>query len=440
MRTSSIIPVWNGREYLPACLDAILAQVSPEDEVIVVDNGSTDGSVALVRERYPQVRLIENGRNLGFAGGCNVGLRAAQGDVLFILNQDVVLRNGWLTVMCEALAERTVGVAGCKLLYPDGTIQHAGGVIRWPQAMPDHWGHDEPDDGRWDEPRDVDYVTGAAWGFRRDTLEQVGELDEGFWPGYFEEVDYCFRTREMGQRVVYIPAAVAIHAESTTLGKGSRAYLRAFHRGRLRFVLKRLSAEGFLLDFAPAERAWLSRVPVWNRLVLAQVYRSALLMMPGIYAAREERSQPAFDSFQEVTEALVGLGAGAWQRSGGELGGEPLSEELIADLEARQTIREQPFRSDKPIVGPLIAWFRTVWNSVSARWYVLPLMQQQNEFNEAVVSHLREMDERLIELDRDQTALTRNVAELSYQLVRLNRQLGSIEALLQSRAMDSGED
>ena len=118
-----------------------------------------------------------------------------------------------------------------------------------------------------------------------------------------------------------------------------------------------------------------------------------------------------------------------------------MNENLIAELEARRTIHEPPFRSDKPIIGPLIAWFRAAWNSVSTRWYVLPMLRQQNEFNVLLVSCLHKMeerlgetDERLIDLDQDQTSLTRNVAELTYQLVRMNRLLAAIETQLNSRS------
>jgi GT2 family glycosyltransferase len=309
-RASIIVVSWNGEAHVEDCLDAVVAQAGADDEIAVVDNASTDGTVALVRERYPRVRLIENERNLGFAGGCNVGLRVARGERVFILNQDVVLREGWLDTMCRALSDPLVGIVGCKLFYPDGrTVQHAGGIIRWPRATPDHWGHGEEDDGRWDKPMDVDYVTGAAWGFRRDMPEQIREMDEGFWPGYYEEVDYCFRAREAGLRIVYVSAAEAIHAESTSLGKGSDAYLRAFQQGRLRFVLKHLSAERFLHDFVPAERAWLAEKLTWSeRLMMERVYRQALLMVPAIYAARDEYSQSAFDMVLKVTGALADLG------------------------------------------------------------------------------------------------------------------------------------
>lgn len=315
-RASIIVVSWNGEAHLGGCLDAVIAQARVGDEIIVVDNASTDGTVALVRERYPRVLLIENDRNLGFAGGCNVALRQARGDVFFVLDQDVVLREGWLDAMDEALADQTIGVAGCKLVYSDEqTIQHAGGMIDWPRAIPDHRGYRKVDDGRWDESSDVDYVTGAAWGFRRDMLERVGELDEGFWPGYYEEVDYCFRIREAGLRVVYVPKAQAIHAESASFVRGSDAYLKAFHRGRLRFVLKYLSMERFLEDFFPAERLWLSEgLTSDQRAAMGQAYRTALLMSPAIYAQKCKEDSWAFDSFQAVLGALECLYAEVWKR------------------------------------------------------------------------------------------------------------------------------
>jgi GT2 family glycosyltransferase len=317
-RASIIVVSWNGEAHIEDCLDAVMTQTGLDDEIIVVDNASTDGTVALVRERYPHVQLVENERNLGFAGGCNVGLRVAVGERLFILNQDVALLDGWLDTMCQALSDSRVGIAGCKLFYPDHrTVQHAGGIIRWPRAAAGHRGHGEEDDGRWATPMDVDYVTGAAWGFRRDTLERVGELDADFWPGYYEEVDYCFRARKAGLRVVYVPTAEAVHVESTSLGKESEAYWRAFQQGRLRFVIKHLSAEKFLRDFVPAERAWLAERLTWSeRLTMERVYRKALLMVPAIYAARDEHGQSAFDKLHRVTGALVDLGSPSRGRGG----------------------------------------------------------------------------------------------------------------------------
>lgn len=124
---SVIIPVWNGRPYLDACLDALLAQEPPGFEIILVDNASTDGSADYVADHYSQVQLIRNRDNRGFAGACNIGLKAASGRIFVLLNQDTRVYPGWLSVLCGALSNSRIGVAGCKCLYPDGeTIQHAG--------------------------------------------------------------------------------------------------------------------------------------------------------------------------------------------------------------------------------------------------------------------------------------------------------------------------
>jgi GT2 family glycosyltransferase len=182
-KVSVIIPVWNGREYLPGCLDALLAQEYPDFEVIAVDNASVDGSAELIAEQYPQVRLIRSSRNLGFAGGCNAGLKVARGDVLVLLNQDTVVLPGWLLALVEALQQPEVGIVGCKILYPDGkTIQHAGGWIEWPLGLAHHYGHGELDQGQWDQLREVEYVTGAAMAFWGHVVKQIGGMDEGFWP------------------------------------------------------------------------------------------------------------------------------------------------------------------------------------------------------------------------------------------------------------------
>jgi GT2 family glycosyltransferase len=410
--SSLIVPVWNGRDHLPACLDAALLQLGPCDELIVVDNGSADGSAGLVRAHYPGVRLLESERNLGFAGGCNAGLKAARGEFLFLLNQDVVLQPGWLATLRDALADPGVGIVGSKLLYPDGTLQHAGGTLRWPRAMPGHRGVGRPDDGGWDTPQDVDYVTGAACGLRRDTFELLGPLDVGFWPAYYEDTDYCLRCHAAGRRVVVVGQAVGVHAESTALGRGSPAYLRAFHRGRLRFALKHLEPVRFLRRFVPAEREWLrDEAPEAERVVLPAVYRAALGMLPELYRGRRET--------RAVAHALEELGV----RTAGRRSGMRTDEERLEQLETQGMIHERPFRSRLPVVGGLVARFRALWNEVATRWYVLPMLEQQNAFNRALVDHVREMnarleeiDARLVALDRDQTALARELAELGARI------------------------
>lgn len=148
-----------------------------------------------------------------------------------LLNPDVGLAPGTLAALAEALAaDPRIGIAGAKLWYPDGeTIQHAGGFITHPQALPGHYGIGAVDAGDYNTPRNVDYVIGAATALRRSMLDGIGLLDEGYFL-YFEDADLCARARRAGYRVVYWPAATGVHVESATAAKGSFAYLHRFPR------------------------------------------------------------------------------------------------------------------------------------------------------------------------------------------------------------------
>jgi GT2 family glycosyltransferase len=315
---SLIVLNWNAKEYLAQCLPSLAALDYPNYKVILVDNGSTDGSVEYAISEFPGIRVIENGRNLGYAGGMNVGIAQSEGDVVVLLNNDIIVRRDWLSELVGAMAaSERIGVAGCKIFFADGeTLQHAGGLISYPLALADHRGYRQPDTGAYDMLADVDYVTSAAMAIGRAVLAEVGNLDDGFFPIYYDDVDICYRARAAGWRVVYVPTAMLTHLESATVVRDSYRYFVSFHRSRLRFVLKHLSTEQFLREFVPAEVAWLAQVrSPRERRALSRAYRAALLMVPAIYAAREEPSQSAFDSLQQVTEGLVKLQAEVWKRT-----------------------------------------------------------------------------------------------------------------------------
>lgn len=389
MRASVIIPVWNGMEYLPACIGALLAQDYPDFEVIVVDNGSTDGSGDWVAERYPQIRLIRNFQNLGFSGGCNMGLRVAQGEVLILLNQDTIVQPGWLPAMVEALRKPEVGAVGCKLLYPDGrTIQHAGGWIEWPLGLAHHYGQGEEDRGQWDEPRPVDYVTGAAVAFRRDVMKQVGLLDEGFWPGYFEDADFCYRVREAGYEIWYVPRGVAIHYETTTL-RNPRVRAQTYHRGRLRFVLKHTPPDRFLSVFVPAEEVHIrALITSEGPGPLSAAYMIAVVQAPALLS---QRWKAELGIRQQVINALIALYRYCWD----------IRLSMTTSLEnshgkiALPALSEFQFRSRIPVLGPLIAWFRSFEYGLSSRWAVRHLIIQQETINRLIEARLTEIYQQI---------------------------------------------
>jgi len=235
---SVIIVNWNVRDLLRRCLHSILANLPAcQLEIIVVDNGSTDGSPEMVRTEFPQVHLLANPDNRGFTGANNQGLAVARGRYVLLLNPDTeVVGDALETLVAFADVHPDVGVVGPQLLNPDGTVQSsrrrfptlATALLEstWLQPyaprrlLARYYVLDRPDD----EVQDVDWVTGAALMARREAVEQVGPLDEGFFM-YSEELDWCRRFRAAGWRVVYLPTARIIHHE----GKSSEQVLPARH-------------------------------------------------------------------------------------------------------------------------------------------------------------------------------------------------------------------
>jgi len=251
MPTSVIIPLWHGAAVIARCLDALYAHSDAELlEVICVDNASPDESARLVAAHFPQVRLLRQPVNLGFAGGVNVGLQAARGDTFILLNQDCLVQSGWLVEFTRALHEHPeFGIAGCTILNPDGTVNHAGAAIRWPDAGGVH--ATETGDG----PRPADYVTGAAFAIRRSTWETVGPFDEGYYPAYFEESDYCYRARRKGIGTGYLPGPRVAHLFSSREWQTDPVRHTANqHTSRYRFVCKHCP-ERDLRAFFEFERA-----------------------------------------------------------------------------------------------------------------------------------------------------------------------------------------
>lgn len=262
--TAIIILTWNAGDIALQCLHTLAHQQQAPDTVLVVDNASSDGTPERIAQQFPAISLMRNSKNLGFSAGMNIGIRALQAkdnppDIVVLLNQDTLLAPEWLSEIVAPFADNPdVGAVGCKLLYHNGTIQHAGAYLDWPRAVAHHVGNHEPDKGQYDEAKPYDFVTGAALALRMTALHDVGLLDQGYTPAYYEDTDLCWRMRQHNYRIMYAPKAIVTHHESLSL-KDELQRSKYYNRGRLRFVLKSYALPDILGPFAENELAFIRK-------------------------------------------------------------------------------------------------------------------------------------------------------------------------------------
>lgn len=228
---SIIIPVWNKLELTVQCLKA-LAEVTTglHYEVIIVDNASTDGTAEFLATLSGDVQIVTNPENLGFAKACNQGARIAKGKYLVFLNNDTIPQKGWLQALVSEVEEDIkVGIVGSRLLYADGTVQHAGVVRDLEQGLPYHIYKGFAGDHRAvTSRREFQVVTAACMLVRRTIFEAVEGFDEGYING-FEDADLCLKVRERGYAVVYQPRSVVVHLESQTPGRKAHEQANVAH-------------------------------------------------------------------------------------------------------------------------------------------------------------------------------------------------------------------
>lgn len=220
---SVIIPAFNKAELTHQCLCAISSSSDPVPvEVIVVDNASTDGTPAVLA-RFPWVRVIRNSENLGFARACNQGARMARGRYVVFLNNDTIPLHGWLEPLVrEAEADPRVGMVGSKLLYEDGTIQHAGVVFARQSRIPYHPYRFLPSAATCvNRRREMQAVTAACVLLPRDLFLSMDGFCEDYQNGW-EDLDLCVRMRLKKHTIIYQPASVLYHLESQSPGRMDR--------------------------------------------------------------------------------------------------------------------------------------------------------------------------------------------------------------------------
>jgi len=225
---SVVIPVYGKWEFTAQCLRSFM-EVPPTvpHEVLVVDDASPDDTLERLRE-VVGIRVVALSKNRGFVGATNAGIEAARGEYVVMLNNDTQITAGWLEALVGTASQPGVGLVGSKLVYPDGRLQEAGGIIF---ANGGGWNYgrlDDPGRERYAFARDVDYCSGASIIVRRDLLESLGYLDTRFAPAYYEDVDLAFSVREKGLRVVYEPNSVVIHHEGVSHGTDTSSGIKAY--------------------------------------------------------------------------------------------------------------------------------------------------------------------------------------------------------------------
>ncbi len=236
---SVVIANWNGRAYLPACLKALAAQEYQPLEIILVDNASSDESVAYLREHHPQVHLLELPVNRGFTGASNAGLRAARGEFLALLNNDTEVTPGWAKAAIDAFRRWPAlgSVASKILLFERRNVLHTAGDYFTRDGRAGNRGVWECDEGQYEREEFVFSACGGAAIYRREMLADVGLLDDDFFFSG-EDVDLGWRAQLRGWPCLYVPQAVVYHHLSASGGGVTASYYDG--RNRIAIVVKNL--------------------------------------------------------------------------------------------------------------------------------------------------------------------------------------------------------
>ena len=216
---SIVIPVYGKLQYTLSCLGSLSRHPSKASiEVIVIDDASPENSEQVFAQIHG-LRWLRNDRNLGFVATCNAGAKAARGEFLVFLNNDTQVTPDWLDNLLACFAERAdCGIAGSRLVYPDGRLQEAGGLVFADGSCWNIGRFEQRDASAWSYRRKVDYVSGAALMIRRAVFQQIGGFDIRYMPAYYEDADLAFAVRQIGLKVYYEPASTVIHYEGISSG------------------------------------------------------------------------------------------------------------------------------------------------------------------------------------------------------------------------------
>ncbi len=279
---------WNNRDFLRQCLESIEAAELPlAYDIVVSDNGSTDGSLEMLSERFPYVKVVQNGKNVGVARGNNECIRNSSGKYVYVLNNDTIINRESVMAMVRWLDEHpAAGAAGGNLLNPDGTLQASfcSFPTLWEEfQLVTHLGiarnpYFPAYNGTWPEPRRVDWMSSASIVVRRAAIEAIGLVDEDYFI-YSDETDWQYRLWRAGWEVWYLPEVTTIHFGGGSFQPGGRRYTLVY-RGRMLFARKHYgrpyqAAQRTMFGLAALGRqaVWvaLSPLPRWRTIARRQL-------------------------------------------------------------------------------------------------------------------------------------------------------------------------
>lgn len=241
-----VIVNWNRPDLTITCIQSVLKSIKTSNQVqiIVVDNNSTDNSVQLLKKLRIPFKLIQNKINLGWAGGNNMGIKyALQNKINYILllNNDVVLEKNCIQNLIKKIhSDSKIGIVGPKTYFPQKrpfVIADAGGIITKPRFFGNNRGIKEVDKGQYDKQINVDFISGSTMLIKKEVFNKIGFFDERFFL-YYEDADFCFRARNNGFKVTYMPSAVVYHDVGSTTKLGSPLHIYYTTRNHLLFLEK----------------------------------------------------------------------------------------------------------------------------------------------------------------------------------------------------------
>jgi GT2 family glycosyltransferase len=262
MKIVIVVLNYNTKKEILDCLDSVseLKKNGHEISVLVVDNASTDGSSRTISKKFPQIPLIQNNKNLGFAGGNNIGIKKeleSNPDGVLVLNPDTIVdQNLILELVKVARSDPKIGIIGPKIYFYPGrefhknryekaelgkVIWYAGGKIDWNNVLASHKGVDEVDHGQYEKEEETDFVSGAAMFVKREVFKKIGFLDERYFL-YLEDLEFCQRAKQAGFKIVFAPQALVWHKNAAAAQVGSALQDYFITRNRLLFGLKYASS------------------------------------------------------------------------------------------------------------------------------------------------------------------------------------------------------